>query len=85
MTGKNENFWLKVLKWALERSCRLSGNATSVTKNLDILKQKLQIEIDNHSVSCPFKVIPFQNFQSSPLGLVPKYSGETIVDYRVIS
>lgn len=29
-------------------------------------------------------MIPFQNFQSSPLGLVSKYSGETIVDYMVI-
>lgn len=67
-----------------QRSCRLSGNATSVSKNLDILKQKIQIEIDNYRVAGPFKVIPFQNFQSSPLGLVPKYSRETIADYRVI-
>lgn len=51
---------------------------------LDILKQKFQIEIDNQRVAGPFKVIPFQNFQSTPLGLVPKYSGETNVDYRVI-
>lgn len=72
------------IPFAGQRSCRLSGNATSVSKNLDILKQKIQIEIDNHRVAGPFKVIPFQNFQSSPLGLVPKYSGETIVDYRVI-
>lgn len=76
------------IPFAGQRSCRLSGNATctSVTcnKNLDILKQKIQIEIDNHGVAGPFQVIPFQNFQSSPLGLVQKYSGETIVDYRVI-
>lgn len=51
---------------------------------LDIFKQKFQIEIDNQRVAGPFQVIPFQNFQSTPLGLVPKYSGETYVDYRVI-
>lgn len=72
------------IPFAGQRSCRLSGNVTSVSKNLDILKQKIQIEIDNHRVAGPFKVIPFQNFQNSPLGLVSKYSGETIVDYRVI-
>lgn len=72
------------IPFAGQQSCRLSGNAKSVTKNLDILKQKIQIEIDIHRIASPFKVIPFQNFQSSSLGLVPKYSGETIVDYRVI-
>lgn len=29
-------------------------------------------------------MIPFPNFQSSPVGLVSKYSEETIIDYRVI-
>lgn len=48
--------------FAGQQSCRLSGNVTSVTKNLDILKQKIQIEIDNHIVAGPFKVIPFQKF-----------------------
>lgn len=72
------------IPFAGQRSCRLSGNVTSVSKNLDILKHKIQIEIDNRRVAGPFKVIPFQNFQSSLLGLVSKYSGETIVDYRVI-
>lgn len=72
------------IPFAGQGSCRLSGNATLVTKNLDSLKQKIQIEIDNHRVAGPFILIPFQNFQSSPLGLVPKYSRETIVDYRVI-
>lgn len=29
------------IPFAGQRSCRLSGNTTSVTKNLDILKQKI--------------------------------------------
>lgn len=45
------------IPFAGQRSCRLGGNATSVTKNLDILKQKIQIEIDNHRVAGPFKNI----------------------------
>ncbi|XP_062587810.1 uncharacterized protein LOC134249476 [Saccostrea cucullata] len=66
-----------------QRIFRESDNLKSAKDNLDILKQKIQIEIDNHRVAGPFKEIPFQNFQSSPLDLVPKKSGETIVDYRV--
>lgn len=45
------------IPFAGQQSCRLGGNATSVTKNLDILKQKIQIEIDNHRVAGPFKNI----------------------------
>lgn len=70
--GEKRKFLVKGFKvgfripFAGQRSWRLSGNATSFTKNLDILKQKLQIEIDNQRVAGPFKVIPFQNFQNSP-------------------
>lgn len=42
------------IPFAGQRRCRLSGNAKSVTKNLDILKQKIQIEIDNHRVAGNF-------------------------------
>lgn len=49
------------ISFAGQRSCRLSGNVTSDTKNLDILKQKIQIEIDNHRVAGPFKVMPLQS------------------------
>lgn len=45
------------IPFAGQRSCRLSGNVTSVTKNLDILKQNIQIEIDKHRVAGPLKNI----------------------------
>lgn len=45
------------IPFAGQRSCRLSGNVTSVTKNLNILKQNIQIEIDKHRVAGPFKNI----------------------------
>lgn len=67
-----------------QRKLRDSDNLKSAKENLDFLKQKFQIDINNHRVSGQFREIIFQNFQSSPLGLIPKKSGETIVDYDIV-
>lgn len=55
--GKKRKFLVEGFKvgftipFAGQRSFGLSGNATSVTKNLDILKKKTHIGIDNHRVA----------------------------------
>lgn len=67
-----------------QRKLRDSDNLKSAKENLDFLKQKFQIDINNHRVSGQFRDIIFQNFQSSPLGLIPNKSGETIVDYNIV-
>lgn len=67
-----------------QRKLRESDNLKSAKENLDFLKQKFQIDIDNHRVSGQLGEIIFQNFQSSPLWLIPNKSEETIVDYIVI-
>lgn len=66
------------------RKLRDSDNLKSAKENLDFLKQKFHIDIDNHRVSGQLSEIIFQNFQSSPLGLIQSKSGETIVNYIVI-
>lgn len=67
-----------------QRKLRDSDNLKSAKENLDFLKQKFQIDINNHRVSGQFRDIIFQNFQSSPLGPIPNKSGETIVDYNIV-
>lgn len=67
-----------------QRKLRDSDNLKSAKENLDFLKQKFQIDINNHRVSGQFREIIFQNFQSSPLGLIPNKAGETIVDYNIV-
>lgn len=67
-----------------QRKLRESDKLKSAKENLDFLKQKFQIDIDNHRVSGQLGEIIFQNFQSSPLWLISNKPGETIVDYIVI-
>jgi hypothetical protein len=66
------------------RKFRKTDNLNSAKENLDILREKIRIEIESNRVAGPFNEKPFPNFQGSPLGLVPKKSNEAIADYRVI-
>ena len=52
---------------------RLSSNHQSALQAATIVEQKLCHEISLGRVAGPFQEIPFPNFQSSPLGLVPKH------------
>ena len=49
-----------------------SKNLKSANTNLEILKEKIQKEVEAGRVVGPFEDPPFQNFKVSPLGLVPK-------------
>lgn len=53
----------------------------SAAENLDILKEKIAIEISEGRVAGPFVQKPFLNFHVSPLGLVAR---ESPGQYRVI-
>ena len=52
---------------------RHSSNHQSALQAATIVEQKLRHEISLGRVAGPFQEIPFPNFQSSPLGLVPKH------------
>ena len=52
---------------------RHSSNHQSALLAATIVEQKLCHEISLGCVADPFQEIPFPNFQSSPLGLVPKH------------
>lgn len=57
-----------------------SNNLVSAKQNHDILQQKINKEIEAGRVAGPFLHRPIPTLRVSPLGLVPKQSG----DYRVI-
>lgn len=52
---------------------RVSGNHQSALHAPTLVDEKISHEIDLGRVAGPFETIPFNNFQSSPLGLVPKH------------
>ena len=52
---------------------RFSGNHQSALQAITVVDEKIRHEIDLGLVAGPFHDIPFVNFQSSPLGLVPKH------------
>ena len=54
------------------RQFRLSKNLPSLKGKEDILKTKIDTEIQTNRVAGPFDSPPFENLQVSPLGLVPK-------------
>ena len=62
------------------RCFQKTRNLKSALDYLPVLHQKIQIEIDAGRVVGPFQEPPFPNCQVSPLGLVPKKSG----DFRII-
>ena len=62
------------------RCFQKTRNLKSALDNLPVLQQKIQIEIDAGRVVGPFQEPPFPKCQVSPLGLVPKKSG----DFRII-
>lgn len=64
-----------------ERRFRLSRNLSSLIGKAEILRNKIEQEIEAKRVSGPFLSPPFPNFQVSPLGLVPKKAPN---DFRLI-
>lgn len=54
------------------RSARHSLNLKSVRENIELAKTKLAQEVELGRVAGPFIHPPMENFQVSPLGLVPK-------------
>jgi len=71
------------IPYAGERKFRSSKNLKSAIENLDILEQKIAVEIKAGRVGGPFSLdnLPFTNLQISPLGLVPK---QKLGEFRVI-
>jgi hypothetical protein len=66
-----------------QRRYRYSKNLKLANDNLNVLKQKIEVEVVSGRVEGGFTVdnLPFGHLQISPLGLVPKQKpGE----YRVI-
>ena len=57
-----------------ERSEQKIPNLPSAVSNEKIVKQKLETELKTGRIAGPFNEKPFQNFKTSPLGLVPKSS-----------
>ena len=53
---------------------RDAKNLKSASSQPDIVRQKIQTEIDAGRVAGPFDQRPFPNLRVSPLGLVPKKS-----------
>ena len=60
---------------------RISQNHASATKNSTVMDTKIEKELRLGRIRGPFLHPPFPNFQSSPLGLVPKKEPN---QYRVI-
>lgn len=54
------------------REQRFCNNLKSADQNLSILQEKINNEVRCGRAAGPFKNAPFNNFQCSPLGLVPK-------------
>lgn len=52
--------------------CQWVNNLKSVNLNLEVVADKIQNEIKEGRVKCPFSSPLFENFRLSPLGLVPK-------------
>lgn len=52
--------------------CVQISNAKSVNIRKDIVRNKIQAEIDLGRIAGPFQTPPFSNFRLSPLSLVPK-------------
>ncbi|XP_060085027.1 uncharacterized protein LOC132564393, partial [Ylistrum balloti] len=69
------------LQYEGPRIFREANNLKSAVEQIDILKNKIQKELDNSRCSGPFTEPPFPNLQVSPLGLVPKKEPN---EYRVI-
>ena len=53
-------------------SGNICKNLKSARDNIEVVKQKIQVEIDAGRVAGPFAEKPFPDMQISPLGLVPK-------------
>ena len=60
------------LHYSGEHTPRDAKNLKSARSNPEIVKQKIQAEIDAGRVAGPFSLRPFPNLRVSPLGLVPK-------------
>lgn len=56
-------------------------NLKSACENLNVVKEKIQVEIEAGRVAGPFRDPPFPNMHISPLGLIPK---KTSGDFRII-
>ena len=54
------------------RKFRESKNLVSITQNESAAIQKINKEVELKRISGPHKNVPFTNFMSSPIGLVPK-------------
>lgn len=52
--------------------CVIVENLPSVEVHSDIIKEKIQKEIQEGKIAGPFTSPPFQNFRISPLGIIPK-------------
>ena len=60
------------VKYSGVRRARHSLNLKSVRENIELAKEKLAQEVELGRVAGPFTHPPFEHFQVSPLGLVPK-------------
>ena len=69
------------VKYSRVRRARHSLNLKSVRENIELAKEKLAQEVELGRVAGPFTHPPFEHFQVSPLGLVPKKKPR---EYRLI-
>ena len=56
---------------------RESSNLVSASRHKDELKAKVQKEIDLGRIVGPFKTLPIDTLQISPVGIVPKSDGKS--------
>lgn len=74
------NFGFKI-PFTGQRIFMQSKNLKSARENLNVVKEKIQVEIEAGRVDGPFRNPPFPNMHISPLGLVPK---KTSGGFRII-
>jgi hypothetical protein len=65
------------LHYAGPRFHRESSNLVSASQHKDELKAKVQKEIDLGRIVGPFKTLPIDTLQISPVGIVPKSDGKS--------
>lgn len=66
-------FWFKIT-YCGSRQFRHYTNLQSAKENINILQQKIDLEVQKRRAAGPFSTstLPYRNLQISPLGLVPK-------------
>ena len=59
----------------------LSKNLKSALENIEVVTEKINLEVKQGRLAGPFKDLPLKNFRASPIGLVPK---KALGKFRII-